>query len=53
VGNCRIGLRGDNLGAASSVATVTESPADKPSNGGGGAINWLSVVALGLLAATR
>jgi Bacterial Ig domain/FG-GAP-like repeat len=44
----------DNLGATSNVATVTvtvTAPPDPPSGGGGGATNWLSVLALGMLAA--
>jgi hypothetical protein len=45
----------DNLGAASNVATVTVTitESSKKSSGGGGAINWLSVAALGMLAARR
>jgi hypothetical protein len=44
----------DNLGAASNVATVTvtvTAPPRSGGDGGGGATNWLSVLALGILAA--
>jgi hypothetical protein len=44
----------DNLGAASNVATVTvtvTAPPRSGGDGGGGALNGLSVLALGMLAA--
>jgi hypothetical protein len=44
----------DNLGATSNVATVTVTVTEPPpghGDGGGGAINWLSIIALGMLAA--
>jgi hypothetical protein len=47
----------DNLGAASNIATVTVTVTGSPSRdgggGGGGTANWLSVLALGMLAAAR
>jgi hypothetical protein len=46
----------DNLGAASNIATVTVSITASPSpdgGGGGGAVNWLTVLALGMVAAAR